>query len=607
MAAARCAGDLLREEFHRPGGARGHGGHADIDTIAEREIHRVLTEAYPDYGYLGEELGSLSTCRDPGRHTWVVDPNDGTADFLRGFRGASVAIALLAAGEPVLGVVYAYCAPDSAGDMVCWARGCGPVTRDGRPVGREWPNRITEESTVLVSTYSDYKIELNSRALYPLRFRGTTSIAYRLAMLALGEADATISLNSPRAWDYAAGHALLKGGGARLADAHGETMRYDDDGRSDCSGISVGGSDALIADLLGRNWKGVTRGLRDRTTPFLTPLRGQAVRDPGILSRAQGCIMGQLAGDSLGALVESETPSRIQVMYPDGLTRLQTGGVWGVLAGQPTDDSEMALALARSVIRAGHYDPDQAARAYIGWYRSRPFDIGSTTSGVLSRAERRLAEQHAPAQACREFANVRSQANGALMRVSPLGIACRPADAYEAGWSDAGLTHAHPVCREVSGLFAAAISRAIRSGERPDAVHAWTLALAGEKRAGHAVQAALAAARTSAPKSFTDKQAWVLTAFQNAFYQMLHASGPAQGVIDTVSRGGDSDTNGAAAGALLGAVHGFRRFPAQWIDRVLTARPLRGLPGVNRPRPAECWPIDALHLAERLLLTGEPV
>src|SRR3974390_383043 len=121
---------MLREEFHRAGGPRGEGGHAEIDEIAEAEIHRILSGAWPQYGYRGEELGFKGGPRDSGRHTWVVDPNDGTSDFLRGFRGSSVAIALLRAGHPVLGVVYAYCAPDSAGDLVSWAEGCGPVRRN---------------------------------------------------------------------------------------------------------------------------------------------------------------------------------------------------------------------------------------------------------------------------------------------------------------------------------------------------------------------------------------------------------------------------------------------------------------------------------------------
>ncbi|WDI37865.1 ADP-ribosylglycohydrolase family protein [Entomospira culicis] len=63
------------------------------------------------------------------------------------------------------------------------------------------------------------------------------------------------------------------------------------------------------------------------------------------LSRAQGCLMGQVAGDSLGSLVEFKNPKMIRQLYPNGVRKLEDGGVWRTLAGQPTDDSELALAL----------------------------------------------------------------------------------------------------------------------------------------------------------------------------------------------------------------------------------------------------------------------
>lgn len=602
LEAARQAGDLLREEFHRPGGPRGEGAHADIDDIAEAGIHRILSAAYPEYGYRGEELGLKSTPRDAGAHTWVVDPNDGTNDYLRGFRGSSVAIALLRNGRPVLGVVNGYCAPDSGGDVISWAEGCGPLCREGLPVERSWPTAATEASSVLVSTYADFKIELNARAMAPLRFRGTPSIAYRMATIAAGDADATVSLNAPHSWDFAAGHALLAGAGATLADARGHVMAYTADGLADCAGACYGGSRALIENLMARDWRGVKRGLRDRTSPFVLPRRGFAIRDSGLLSRAQGCLTGQLAGDSLGSLVEFLDPSRIAVRYPEGVTRLETGGSWGTIAGQPTDDSEMALALARSILRAGRYDAEHAARAYVTWYRSDPFDIGATTRTALSAADTAVAAGATSGSACRAAANPNSQSNGALMRVSPLGIAHSPAEAWKAAYGDAALTHPHPVCRQASALYAATVSYAIRSGDDAAAVYDWAVAQAAEHGVSQPLAEALRDARHRAPPDFLRHQGWVLIAFQNAFFQLLHASGPAAGVVDTVARGGDTDTNGAIAGALLGAVYGLRRLPAQWVDRVLTARPIAGLPGVERPRPSEYWPTDALYMAESLAL-----
>ena len=81
--------------------------------------------------------------------------------------------------------------------------------------------------------------------------------------------------------------------------------------------------------------------------------------------RAQGCLLGQLAGDSLGSLVEFRAPDDIRREYTKGVRELADGGTWNTIAGQPTDDSEMALLLARMLADHGRYDPKEARKAYI--------------------------------------------------------------------------------------------------------------------------------------------------------------------------------------------------------------------------------------------------
>ncbi len=78
-------------------------------------------------------------------------------------------------------------------------------------------------------------------------------------------------------------------------------------------------------------------------------------KNPAHISRAQGCLLGQLAGDALGSLVEFQSPQQIQQRYPEGVRDLAAGGTWNTLAGQPTDDSEMALLLARMLVKTGFY------------------------------------------------------------------------------------------------------------------------------------------------------------------------------------------------------------------------------------------------------------
>ncbi|GMV64685.1 MAG: hypothetical protein AMXMBFR75_04900 [Candidatus Hinthialibacteria bacterium] len=74
-----------------------------------------------------------------------------------------------------------------------------------------------------------------------------------------------------------------------------------------------------------------------------------------------------------------------------------------------------------------------------------------------------------------------------------------------------------------------------------------------------------------------------------------------QVVVDTVMRGGDTDTNAAICGALLGAVYGRNAIPGQWTESLLNCRPAAGLPNVRHPRPECFWPVDALDLAARLI------
>lgn len=586
VAAAREAGALIRREFHRPGGPRGHGSHADIDAEAEAVIRRILLQARPDWAYLGEETGPAGPAE--AEHRWVVDPNDGTVSFLRRLRGTAVSIALLHRDEPVLGVVYAPLAPDDRGDLIAWARG-GPLTRNGRPVARPaLPRSLGSRDVVLVSQEAGRSPAANLECTAPARFRALPSIAYRLALVAVGEGDAGVSLHGPRDWDFAAGHALLHAVGGELVDEAGRPIRYRQ-GLAE-SGYAVGGAREVGRELAQRPWAAVhyhedpgplTRSFRSARPVF-------RIEDARVLSRAQGALLGQLAGDALGGQVEFSSARSIRERYPAGLRTIEDGGYWGTIAGQPTDDSELALMLARTLVRDGGMSQERVRRSYWGWLESGPFDVGLTTEVGLT-----------------ELPNVESQANGALMRVSPLGIfgwRLPPAALARLARADADITHPHPVCRDASAAFCVALAHAIRTGEGAEAAHAEALAWARDTGADPDVIATLEAV-SAPPADFGRQAGWVRTALQNAFHRALGVPTLEQGLVDTVMAGGDTDTNGAIAGALLGAVHGRDAVPAAWRTAVLTAR---ALPGTPRPRPQCLWPVDSDDLAERLLGGPDP-
>ncbi|OQX05722.1 MAG: ribosylglycohydrolase [Desulfobulbaceae bacterium A2] len=304
------------------------------------------------------------------------------------------------------------------------------------------------------------------------------------------------------------------------------------------------------------------------------------------LLRARGCLLGQLAGDSLGSLVEFSSPDKILARYPDGLRDLMDGGTWDTIAGQPTDDSELALALARMLVMQGEYNPETARTAYKQWYKTNPFDCGNTIRSALLGAP-----------------DTDSQANGAMMRVSPLGIfGARHALDQVASWArqDAALTHPHPVCQQANALYVMAIAYAIAAGPSPIELHLriceWTRKIGACPELSNVVESA----PTTPPSNYMRHSGWVLIAFHNALWQLLHAPSFEEGVIDTVAHGGDTDTNAAICGALLGAVYGIDAVPLRWRQPILQCRPKAGNPMVHRPRPECFWPGDALALAAEL-------
>ena len=287
VAAAREAGALLRAEFLKPGGPAGHGGHADIDKPAERLIRERLLAVTPDWSYGGEETQPDTLHGSERHHCWLVDPNDGTQAYLQGYRGAATSIALLRDGVPVLGVVYAYAAPDNEGDLFAWSEG-GPLLRNGQPVARApWAAAITSETVVLVSQEADRAAAANLVAVAPGRYRSLASIAYRLALAAAGVGEVGVSLSGPGGWDYAGGHALLRAADGALVDKGGQPVTYTPDGSSSTRWC-FGGAPALVTTLAGRDWQAVldTRAAASQPYPLCTPVRGETIADNGLLTRA---------------------------------------------------------------------------------------------------------------------------------------------------------------------------------------------------------------------------------------------------------------------------------------------------------------------------------
>ena len=301
--------------------------------------------------------------------------------------------------------------------------------------------------------------------------------------------------------------------------------------------------------------------------------------------RAQGCLMGQFVGDSLGALVEFKSEDEIKILYPLPPRLLADGGTWGIMAGQPTDDSEMALLLARLLVKEKRYEQDKARERYVYWMNTPPFDIGNTTkAGLLGKPR------------------FYSSSNGSLMRVSPLGIFCVNVSLDKTRiWAmqDASITHPNRICLDTTAILAMAISEEIREGHTKEELY--KKILTWSEFMEPSIHKAMKLAATEPPEGFMEHMGSAIVSLHNAVYQMLNAQDFESAIVDTVRRGGDTDTNAAIAGALLGAVYGIDAIPSQWQKSVMECKPSKDEPRTAHPRPEVFWPYDVMELSLQLL------
>ncbi|BDG10215.1 ADP-ribosylglycohydrolase family protein [Anaeromyxobacter paludicola] len=313
-------------------------------------------------------------------------------------------------------------------------------------------------------------------------------------------------------------------------------------------------------------------------------------------SRARGALLGLAVGDALGTTLEFVVAPRIPfpALALGPHAEVVGGGPFSVAPGQVTDDTQMATCLATSLRARGGLDVADLAARYVAWLE-HAFDAGAQTREVLGL----LAGGAAPAEAGRKVwtdRGLRAAGNGSLMRTAPIGVAfaLQPAARREAALLDSALTHYDPRCQLACAAFDAAIGAAVSGKARsPQAVlesaraelapAAQAIAalpglpepLVEEARA--ALEEDLARAAQDDPGLYGpelhlhERQGFVRVAFRLAFWELLHAPDLRAGLVDVVNRGGDADTNGAIAGALLGALHGDGAIPEPWAARVLGA------------------------------------
>ena len=220
--AARDAGGILRRHWHRGGYTIGSKGRdnpvTEADLEADRALKEILRRPFPDYGWLSEETADSAERLDR-RRVWIVDPLDGTKEFIKGVPEFCVAIALVDGGVPVVGVTY----NPIKREMYWAARGMGCHLNTRRV--RVTRTRTLRRATVLASrsetARGEWQVFQGALEVSP-----TGSVAYKLAMVAAGKGDATFTRSPKSEWDVASGAALIAEAGGRITDIRGRDIRF---------------------------------------------------------------------------------------------------------------------------------------------------------------------------------------------------------------------------------------------------------------------------------------------------------------------------------------------------------------------------------------------
>jgi myo-inositol-1(or 4)-monophosphatase len=217
--AARLAGDLILRSADKVDQLRvdqkGRNDYvSEVDRMAEREIINIIKTAYPDHGILAEESGA----HEGNDYIWIIDPLDGTTNFLHGFPQYAVSIALKHKGKLEVGVIY-----DPLRDELFTAKRGGGAMLNNRKLRVTQPNSL---KGALLGTGFPFKTDTHLDA-YTGMFRALTtecsgirragSAALDLAYVAAGRLDGYWEIGIME-WDMAAGILLIKEAGGVVTD-----------------------------------------------------------------------------------------------------------------------------------------------------------------------------------------------------------------------------------------------------------------------------------------------------------------------------------------------------------------------------------------------------
>ncbi len=191
---------------------------SEADLAVDRLLHARLTAARPGYGWLSEESADDKR-RMEMRAVWVVDPIDGTRGFLEGRTDWTVAVALVVDGRPALSSVF----NPAKDEMFTAGRGRGAHLNGRRMTAGDAP---AIENARMIAPQRMFRKGIWGEPWPEMRHLWANSIAYRLALVAAGRAEATISLSEKKEWDIAAPALLVEEAGGVVTGIDGSAFTF---------------------------------------------------------------------------------------------------------------------------------------------------------------------------------------------------------------------------------------------------------------------------------------------------------------------------------------------------------------------------------------------
>lgn len=222
----------------------------EADRSAEALLLHALAEAFPDVPVVAEEAAAAGLTPQAADCFFLVDPLDGTREFVSGRGEFTVNIGLVERGQPVLGVVHA----PATGALFVGAAGQGAYERIGGALVPLAPRRSSRRPPVALASrsHSDPQTEALLDRLGVVE-RVAIGSSLKFCLLARGDADLYPRFGRTMEWDTAAGHAVLAAAGGRVVSLDGGAFAYGKRGRADEADFAnpgfLAGVDAAILDL----------------------------------------------------------------------------------------------------------------------------------------------------------------------------------------------------------------------------------------------------------------------------------------------------------------------------------------------------------------------